>query len=272
MCSPPGCPFNRCITLLSRTTSLFNLLSWTDVRTETRSIYAICSPPGLIPAAQERPSDRYLSIYIALRPKSIRCVLAISPNDVHRCSRASALLANFCSSTTPSAIICLHSPQTKVCLLCDGVVFGNNHRHSRPLDIETPSCQALLSAYRLSSQPSDRSLSTVCQDFRFLQHDPWHYHPFSQPSDWSLSVACWDTFLVTTLGVAVHCLLRIFFVPNMTLGIVVCFHNPHTRVYLLCAGTYILPNMTLGVVVHLCSHQTRIYPLRVGACPAQPSV
>ena len=48
------------------------------------------------------------------------------------------LRAHFWSSTTLGVAICLHSIQTKVCPLCAGVVFGNNHRYSRLLHIKTP--------------------------------------------------------------------------------------------------------------------------------------
>ena len=44
-----------------------------------------------------------------------------------------------------------------------------------------------------------------------------------------------------------------------------------TRVYLLCAGTYILPDTMLGVAFCLRSHHIRVYSLHAMACPAQPS-
>ena len=55
--------------------------------------------------------------------------------------------------------------------------------------------------------------------------------------------------MVTTFGVTVHWLPKIFFVPSTILDVVVCLHSPQTEVCPLCVRACILPDMTLGVAI-----------------------
>ena len=78
------------------------------------------------------------------------------------------LWVHFCSSTILSIVVCLHNPQTEVCPLCARTVLGTTigiaiYCISRPLFLQHDS-----RCCRLSSQPSDWSLSIVCQDVGFL--------------------------------------------------------------------------------------------------------
>ena len=118
------------------------------------------------------------------------CVLAIYPSDVRRCHNASYTQAYFYSSTTLGVAVCLHSPQTKVCLLCVGVVLGTTIGVAIYCISRFPFLPRItlgMSSVFTALRPG---LSAVCWDFRFPQHDHQHCCPSSQPSDQSLSAAC----------------------------------------------------------------------------------
>ena len=102
----------------------------------------------------------------------------------------------------------------------------------------------------------------------------------TQPSDQSLSTICQLVTPVTSLGIAVHCILRVYFCSSTTFCAAVCLNNSQTEVCLLCVGAVLgttigiticcisrpsfLPGTTLGIFVCLHSPQIGVCPLCVG--------